>query len=170
MFRAMCRASFGVGVTKARAISGVCNYIIEDSVYDELEDINQIKFEIIEFDEAVFSSDDNNVLNIDDKWVESESEVFIGPDGIERFSNLHKAIEREMRIAECEDDWRIDYDDDDITYVTKSEEGAVVSIDEHWDQAKKSREKANNWNDGETYWIEEVEGDVVDHLTFVPVD
>lgn len=166
MFKAECSFGMGVSVTKARAIAGVCNFIVEEGYY---ESDYTLQVEITEFDAELYGNN-GNVHDIDDKWVKSTSTVSVDPDGIKRFAQLHQMIEEELEIAEGEEDWRIDYGDDDITYVTKSDNGTVVSIDEHWDQAKESREEANNWEDGETYWIKEVEGDVVDNLTLEPVD
>lgn len=167
MFKAECSHSVGVSVTKARAIAGICNFVVDEGYYTS---DYQLEVEITEFDQRMYGSDNADVYNIADEWVESESTVTVDPEGVKRFAELHQQIEDELAIAESETNWRVDYGDDDITYVTKSENGGVVSIDEHWDQAKESREQANAWDDGETYWIDEVEGDVVENLTLEPVE
>lgn len=166
MFRAKCSFSVGVSVTKARSVAGICNYIVGEGYF---EDEFPVEVEITEFDERLYGNN-GNIYDIDEEWIMSESTITVDPDGVRRFAHLHRAMEEEMAIAEGEEDWRIDYGDDDISYVTKSEKGTVVSIDEHWDQAKESREQANEWEDGETYWIDEVEGDVFDKLTLEPVE
>lgn len=166
MFRAKCKFSVGVSVTKARAVAGVCSFIVDEGYF---KDEFTLEVEITEFDPRLYGND-GDVHNIDEKWVKSESTVKVDPLGVKRFADLHMAMEKELSIAEGEEDWRIDYGDDDISYVTKSEQGTVVAIDEHWDKAKASCEEANEWADGETYWIDEVEGDVFDQLTLEPMD
>ena len=167
MFKAECSFSVGVSVTKARAVAGVCNFIVEEGYYEDND--FPIAVDITEFDQRLYGND-GNVHDIDDEWVRSESTVEVDPEGVRRFAELHRMIENELEIAEGENDWRIDYDDDNITYVTRSESGTVVSIDEHWDQAKESREEANEWDDGEEYWIDEVEGDVEERLSLGSVE
>jgi hypothetical protein len=167
MFKAECSFSVGVSVTKARAVAGVCNFIVEEGYYEDSE--FPVEVDIKEFDQRLYGND-GSVHNIDDEWVRSESTVTVDPEGVRRFAELHRMIEDELEIAEGEDDWRIDYGDDDITYVTRSESGTVVSIDEHWNRAKESRDEANEWDDGEEYWIDEVEGGVEERLSLSSVE
>lgn len=102
MFKAECSFSFSVSVTKARAIAGVCNFIVNEGYYTP---DHQLQVEITEFDQRMYGSENADVYNIADEWVESTSTVSVDPEGVKRFAELHQQIEDEPAIAKGEDDW-----------------------------------------------------------------
>lgn len=163
MFFARSKYHEGCGVTKARAIAGVCYAQVDDDMVPS----SQRELTIIEFRPEDFFGQTTDWHN-PEKWALDVSTEQINPDEIHRLADLHEQTEHQASIVENESDWRIDYGDDDITYVTKSEDGGIVAFDDHWDQAKESRDQANDWDDGETYWIDDVEGEL--NLALTPVD
>lgn len=164
MFTVRSKLYSGWGVTKARAIAGLCHAHQSDDRIPRAD----IELTVIEFRNEDYYGQDTDWHN-PENWAEEITHVTITPDEFHEFADRHVQMERQGSIAEGEADWRIDYGDEDITYVIKSEDtGTVVGMQDHWDRAKEALEEVNNWDDGETYWIKEVEGDV--KLQLAPVD
>jgi len=144
----------GFGVTKARAISGMVSALRDNE--GSVADIRTVT--LIEFrPEDYFGKQVNE--NNPEEWAKEITEVKISKSGINRLADIHEELEKEGNIVNGTQDWRVDYGDEDITYVIRSD-NFIVGFDEHWDEAKKSLEEVNNWNDEEKYYIDEVEGDV----------
>jgi hypothetical protein len=168
MFRANTSICMGDGVTRARALMGIARFLVNDSDFDVPD--KQITVKIAEYDPVeLFSDGDPDPYDDIEEWGRDVEEVTLEPDSIRRLGRLEEQIESEFGAATGEDDWRIDYDDEDITYVVRSETGTVVGIEEHWDRAKEARDKCNEgWDDGQEYWIDEIEGEP--KFTFTEVD
>lgn len=162
MYKAKTSVSQGCGVTKARAVAGVAQFHVEEGYL--IEDGSQ-SIDIIEFDEEKFFSGDINPYEDPEGWAEDIETIEVDPEGMLQLAQLHGKLEREFSVATSEDDWRVDYGDEDITYVIESEDGCVVGMQEHWDKAQEALEEVNGWDDGKTYWINEVEGEPEFKLT-----
>jgi hypothetical protein len=169
MFRALTYGARADGLTKERALMGLCHFYVSDDLFEVPETDLRVTIATVD-DEKIFDREQPLPREEVDQWAEDVEKLKLEPDTIRQLASLQTQIEQELAVAEGTDDWRIDYGDDEITYVTKSESGTVVSIDEHWDQAKESREQANNWSDGETYWTDEVEGEVDLALTDIETE
>jgi len=144
----------GFGVTKARAISGMFSALRDnDGSVADMRTVTLIKFR----PEDYFGKQVNE--QNPEEWAEEITEVKISKSGINRIADIHEELEKEGNIVTGTKDWRVDYGDEDITYVIRSD-NFIVGFEEHWDEAKKSLEEVNSWNDGEKYYIDEVEEEV----------
>lgn len=164
MYYAESDMANGHGVTKERAIAGVCAFHVKEGYMRE----SQVTFTVIEYRPRDFFGGEkvSSIIEPEEQdWARDVEEVTLEPDGIRRFAELHNKLEKQLKVTESEDDWRVDFGDEDITYVTKCESGGVVGIDEHWDEAKETLEEVREWPDGKDYWIDEVEGEVEFTLT-----
>lgn len=168
MYQAVSSVAQGFGVTKGRALAGIADFLVSDGDFDVPS--HKMKVEIAEFDAGTrFGQDEPTPWENRESWARSTDEVHLEPDAIRELAHHHQKIEEHVDLAEDWHDWRIDYGDENITYVIKSESGAVVGMEDHWDKAKEGRDECNEeWDDGEEYWIDEVEGDV--ELTLTGVD
>lgn len=168
MYFARTNAAQGCGITEAQALAGLALFYRSDDVV-EIRDGAVLNVKIIEFRAEQFYGNDDAVYDEPEAWSEDIRELELGSDGIHRLADRFEAMEREGEIASGTADWRIDYGDDEISYVVMDEDGRVVSICEHWDQAKEARDECNDdWDDGKSYWIDEVEGEV--ELRFTEVE
>ncbi len=151
----------GCGVTKARALTGMASAMKSNNRVSDVQTVTVIEF----YPEDYFGkqTDWHNPEN----WAKNITEIKISSTGIHELAERHRNMEKEGDIVNCTDDWRIDYGDENITYVIKSD-NCIVGLDEHWDEAKESLKEVNAWDDGEDYYIEEVEDDL--DLTFSNVN
>lgn len=161
MFFARSGGWEGCGITKSRALAGLASGKKDNNRVSDMQTVTLIEF----YPENFFGeqTDWHNPEN----WAKNITKIDISKTGIHALADSHKNMETEGDITTGTEDWRIDYGDDDITYVIRSDNG-IVGMDEYWDEAKKSLEDVNSWNDGEEYYIDEVEGDV--ELTLSEVD
>lgn len=168
MYFARTYGAQGCGVTEAQALAGLASFHRSDDVV-EITEGAKFTVTIIEFRPDQFYGIDDAHSSEPEEWARDIREVEIGSDGMERLADRFEALEREGSVANGAADWRVDYGDDDITYVVKDEDDCVVDICEHWDQAKEARDECNDdWDDGKSYWIDEVEGEV--ELGFTEVE